>query len=254
MRLTLRHYYDFGAESARIGTSLLSPDAWERLRLGVDDAEARRHFGLTTNRSEWLEDCKKSTMARRAADDLTRLAQRFSCLVSIGVGRGYFEYHLKNRMPDVRIICTEYSAGVVDRLRTVFSEADAVVQFDLLDFNWEFPTTDTLCILNRVDTELSDDQWTTAFEGLHRSNVSNIVMVASGFVTPKSFLREVSLRVSALALRCRLTFSGYHRSRERFRELWVPSYALESTTSVAGLAAFLLRRAEGTSSRTRESL
>src|SRR4051794_41409381 len=50
MRLTIPHYYDFGADRVHVGDDLVRAEAWDALRLNTDGA-----FSVPATRAAWEE-------------------------------------------------------------------------------------------------------------------------------------------------------------------------------------------------------
>lgn len=242
MRLTIAYFYDFGPSFK--SASLMNSEAWDTLRLDAD----RHEFALPSDRRQWTGECQSQTQARQSAEQIEVLAVRRNCstIFSVGVGRGCVEYHLKVRCPTRKIICTEYSERVVGRLQHVFPECDAIQFFDMTSPTWPDLGGQALYLLHRVDTGLSDQQWRNVFANMARANATNVLVTATGFLTPRTLLAQGWRRSWARVRRRRLTFSGYIRTRAMFQTLWRPHYELDGEHVIGGLGGFLLRRVEAT--------
>ncbi len=242
MKLTIPHRYDFGRDAEVVGDNLLSSAAWDRLRLEATNLS----FVLAADRPTWLERCKQSKDTAIRAKEIGEIiaAKQFCAVFSVGVGCACLEYHLKARLPAIRLICTEFSLRVLQRLSAVFLEADQVIFFDMTSPQWPNFKDKTLYLLNRVDTDLSDPQWKQVFENMARSRIDHVMVVATGFVTLKTLAWEVLLHCRGLWRRRPAAFAGYLRTKEMFKSMWLPHYELEMERSIGGLASFLLRRVE----------
>ena len=172
-------------------------------------------------------------------------AKGFSAIVSVGAGRACVEYHLKNQLPSIHLTCTELSPRVVQALRDTFSECDHVGVFDFTSAQWPSVADGTVYLLNRVDTELDDEQWKRVFGNMAQSGVRHVLVIATGFVTGKTFMGEVVRRCRAMVVGRRLTFAGYVRTKEAFRKLWVPHYVVEEERPFGNVTGFLLRGSDG---------
>lgn len=240
MRWTIKAYYSFSSTFER--KTLLSPESWDRLRIDLD-AEA---FSIPADRNSWIRLCSRHPRAANAARQIGQLmlARGLSTVFSVGVGTGCIEYHLKRQFPEIRLICTEYSPRVLQRLRAIFTECDCLELFDIRSTDWPRVDEKTLHFLHRVDTELDDEQWRIVFANMASARVERIFVVASGFLTAKTLIEQYLRRWGSLLGRP-VTFTGYLRTKEMFKTLWVPYYVVEEEHLVGGLTGFLLRKREG---------
>lgn len=241
MKVTWRHYYSFpkvGDKQAL--ASLFSAEAWDEVRTAVRGDP----FYMPMKREEWIQICQASPEARDAAEDLARFLDRTNqtAVFSAGVGRACVEYHLKALRPCIQLICAEFSSEMVYRLKTVFSECDEVIRFDLLRDAWPRLESGGLVLLNRVDTELDDAQWEELFTRLRDAGIDNILLIATGFLGPKEVLLELWRRLRSRFGHQPLTHAGYIRTKSRLMELWGPSYCIEEESRFGGLTGFWLRR------------
>jgi hypothetical protein len=245
MKFTLRHYYDFKGSRSLAGGSLQSAQAWDELRSdqGLEQSAA---FYMPENREEWVQSTRQATEIAAQAESLASLVTRegFSSLVSCGVGRAFLEYHLKQLLPRLALTCTEFSPQVAARLRRVFPECDRIECHDFTRAGWPPPGDHTLYLLNRVDTELADEQWPGVFANLAAENVQHVLVVATTFLTPRVFASELKRHVLSRVRRQPLTFAGYIRTKAAFRDLWRHHYRVVGEVAVGGLTGFRLTRAD----------
>ena len=71
------------------------------------------------------------------------------------------------------------------------------------------------------------------------------MVIATGFVTGKTFMEEVGRRCRAMVVGRRLTFGGYLRTKNVFRTLWEPHYVVEEERPFGNVTGFLLRGSDG---------
>lgn len=241
MKLTLRHYYHFQGNSSLQGDSLLSPAAWDNLRSEQDQSSA---FFMPTDRDRWLQIALETPGLPVQAREIAALIswEGFTSVVSVGVGRALLEYHLKQQLPKLPLICSEFSPQVVDRLRKVFLECERVDCHDFTQAGWPRPPGRPLYLLNRVDTELTDEQWSAVFSRLHAEGVQDILMVATSFLTPRVLACELKRHLMSWVIGRRLTFAGYLRTKSAFMDLWEPHYQVVRKVPAGALTGFLLTR------------
>jgi hypothetical protein len=238
MNLTVRHYYDFGSETNVVGSSLVSDDAWDRLRLDT----TLNAFALCRTRADWLRGCRTDSAAERRARDISRLldAKRCESLISIGVGRAHLEYWLKHQNPGIELTCLEHGARTVATLRQVFTECDRIDLFDLQTGSWPVASPGTLYLLCRIDKELDNQTWNSVFCQMAEAGASDILFVATGFLDARCLAQLATERLTSLVRGRNPTFAGFIRTRTAFRQLWRPFYAESRELNVGEFSAFLL--------------
>ena len=203
MRLTIPHYYDFGAQRERVGRDLADSAAWDTLRDGEGP------FGLPSTRAAWEAIASDpATVAR--AEDVVRVARGCEArrLCSYGVGTGALELQVARHAPELELTCTDYAPRAVTRLRELFPEA-TVVRHDLLA---DEPVEADLHLLHRVDTEFSDPDLRRILLRFQEP----VLLVPSAFLGGRLLLRELLVRFG----RRRATRAGWLRSEDAFRALW----------------------------------
>lgn len=206
MKLVIRRVYDFGAQRANVGESLLSPAAWDAVRT-LPGA-----FRLQDTRVEWVLTASRSPFPERARSvvDIARgLGARSVC--SHGVGGALLEQQLHELAPDIILTCTDFAPMTVTRLRDLFTGVRVIVS-DLRDPD-SLPDVD-LHLMHRIDQELSEREWHAAFARL----AAPVVFVPSEILTPAQAAKELVRRV----LRPRATGAGWFRNESALRALWSP--------------------------------
>lgn len=239
MRITVRHYYYFGRDSADIGSSLLSPESWDKLRLANDHNSP---FVLPATREGWLLRCEVRQDLSRRALVIAQLAHRrqLRAVFSVGVGCAYLEYHLKRHAPSLHLTCTDYSPLTIERLRTVFKECDRIEAFDIR--SWDWPSQpDTLYLLNRVDSEFAEHELANIFSRMRAAGVREVLLVPTTILTPAELCKEWARRAFHVTLGHRMTFAGYLRSRASFEAAWSPNYRLAEQVPLADTSGFYLQ-------------
>ena len=239
LKRTIEVYYPFSGEFDR--QSLLSAEAWDRLRIDLD----KQPFSIPEDRNSWIRLCSTDPYPANAARQIGQLvlSRGLSTVFSVGVGIGCIEYHLKSQFPQIHLTCTEYSPRVIQRLKGIFTECDCLEFFDMTSPDWPSANEGTLHLLHRVDTELDDQRWKIVFGNMARSQVAQVFVLASGFLTAKTFARQSIRRWRSLWGQP-LTFAGYLRTKEMFKTLWSPYYVVEEEQVVGNLTGFFLRKRE----------
>lgn len=253
MKLTVRYNRSFGPGFPC--DDLFSPEAWDHLRQGAGGED----YAIPKLRENWVRRCQEHTEAAQGAHAIVEVARGINCttVFSVGVGRGCVEYHMKQLNPNLRIVSTEYSRSAVELLQVVFTECDRIAAFDMTSACWPAFSEESLYLLYRVDTGLSDDQWRGVFGNMADSGVVRILMVATDFLNARALLRELVRRGRSQVLGTPLTFAGYLRSKSMFRDLWRPHYEAVAEHQIGGLTGFLLHispRSETTRARVKTGM
>jgi hypothetical protein len=222
IRLTVPHSYDFGDDRASIGRNLVTPEGWDAARATVGP------FGLPATRREW-ERLAEAGHALSRADDIATIARDLgtATLCSHGVGTAALELALHRRLPDVRLICTDFAPRAVNRLSDLFPEAEIVLH----DLRVDNPTEADLHLMHRIDSELSTAEWKRVLPRY----ATPILLVPTTVLTYANAARELVFHVR----RRRATRAGWSRNEAALRALWRSSHDDRAVT-IVGEPAFLL--------------
>ena len=210
VRLTVRHYYDFGADRPLVGGDLASADSWDALRTGSEGA-----FAMPATRAELEREADANAELRERGRAIARWldARGVRTLASYGVGVGVLELWLLRLAPSLELRLTDFAPATVARLGGLFPEA-SVVQHDLRQ---GLPLEAAAHLLHRVDTELTDDEWLGL---LSRFAGERVLVVA----TEIAGVRRIAAELVQRARRRHLTRAGWLRTRSAFEALWRPTH------------------------------
>jgi hypothetical protein len=212
LKLTLRHYYDFGVDRAVVGDDLVSPKAWDGLRTQTGGA-----FSMPATRSDFELAAERRTeiAARAAAVDAWLEQHAAKTVVSYGVGAAVLEWCLHALRPERRLIVTDYGEKTVERLASLFPEAEPRYH-DLLR---DDPLDADAHLFHRIDTELGDSEWRDVYA---RFAEASILVVATQVLDLKLFLLELKMRPGLK--RRSASRAGFIRTRAAFEALWQPTH------------------------------
>lgn len=210
MRITMRHYFDFGAQRALVGDELVRPEAWDSLRVGTDGP-----FSMPETREalDRVADNQPKLAERARAIDAELERRQVGTLASYGAGAGILEIWLERLRPERELLLTDYAPQTVERLRTLFPEA-GVAEHDLLR---DAPLPADMHLLHRVDTEFTDNEWRRL---LVRFASETVLVVATEVATLTRLGAELVGRVR----RRGLTRAGWLRTQSAFEALWEPTH------------------------------
>jgi hypothetical protein len=223
VRLAVRRVYDFGAERSAVGSTLLSPEAWDAVR------RLPGAFRLPDSRQEWLAAGSAEPYISRATavvEQARTLGARSLC--SHGVGTALLEQQVQRLAPELALTCTDFAPDTVERLRSLFDGVE-LMRSDLRDVD-SLPQAD-LHLMHRLDQELSREEWRTVFASLDAA----VLFVPSEILTPVAAVKELVRRV----LRPRATSAGLFRNEAALRDLWSVWFE-DRPVAVADEAGFLL--------------
>ncbi len=246
---SMKHYQIFGdATSEMKDQELASPESWDALR------KNHPFFSISPDRNEWLvasevmvkKDGQDDQLKQRAEDIVVLLKKHnISRIFSVGVGGAALEYQIKKLLPEISLVCSDYSPITVERLKEVFVESDDVIEFDILNGNWsliqeKYIGDRGLCLIYRLDAGFSDTEWQKIFHDLSNAGVLNVLVIPTGVLTLLSVYNRKKREFLWFCKKISTVFCGYVRTKKRFQEQWGRWYAEEETV-LGGLKSFLLR-------------
>jgi len=208
LRLTVRHYYDFGADRAVVGDDLRTPEAWDGLRTKTSGV-----FAIPSTRTEFVEVAERrpDIAARARAIDAWLEEQGARVVASYGVGGASLEWWLHRLRPDRKLLVTDYGEATVSRLAEVFPEAEG----RLHDLRRDDPLTADVHLFHRIDTELTNREWR---EVMGRFGQVPVLVVAADVLDLRRLLLE--LRSRPALRRHNASRAGFLRTRAALEALW----------------------------------
>ena len=225
--ITVKHYVSFGVADKYLNGIWGEGDAkkrWQVLR------ERHPRYRIPKDRKTWLEELclRKDGQDDRLTERVEALAkliekEGIKTFYSIGAGGGVFEYFLKKRIPNLKIVASEYTEEGVKRLRNVFLECDEVEFFDALDDkSWGKIGKDTegVVFIYRNEPEFSDAQWRQMFAAMHKAGVKRVFLGLMNMLTFLAFIQEKIRNLKHRFKGERLHFVGFLRSQHTFRSFW----------------------------------
>lgn len=247
---SMKHYQIFGETSSKMKDSaLMTPESWDALR------EEHPNFSIPDDRQEWIQvneagvkkDGQDSLLKARAIDIVELLRkENIEKVFSLGVGGAGLEYFIKKLIPEVKLTCADYSHVTVERLKKVFTESDAIVEFDMLRADWKETSTQyldegSLCLMYRIDASFSDSEWCKIFSELYNAKVEKILIIPTGMLTMLSVYNRKSREVKWFFKKISKLLCGYVRTKKRFESYWHGLYS-QKILILGGLEGFFLTR------------
>jgi hypothetical protein len=207
VRLTVRHYFDFGDARALVGDDLIRPDARDALRT---DTAGPFAAPPTREQAEAVVAEHPEISSRAQALDAWLTREGVGSLASYGVGGATLETSLRTLAPQRRLLLGEYAPRTVERLRALFQEPEVTIH--LHDLLADPPLEADVHLLHRVDTDLRSEEWQQV---LRRFADARIVFVAAGMVDLRGAVAELRK-----GLRRGATKAGWVRTRSALEALW----------------------------------
>jgi hypothetical protein len=236
--LTVTHWYPFTSELNFPDGALASPDAWDALRRTDPD------FGLGGSREEWIRRARSFPKLQRQAAQIVALLRGWGVtrMVSVGVGTAVLEYHIQTLYPELRLRCGDYAPASLEVLRRCFTECHSIELMDLRQPRWIADPEREVVLLNRVDTELTDDEWRSVFAELARQGARRVIWIPCGLLTPHALVHELQTVVLSIARRRPLTRAGYFRTTGRMAQLFRAGYRRTGTYHAGELPIWVLEK------------
>lgn len=238
-----RHWYYFGEYySKKFKGKKLSKGNWDILRNIYMD----KNFAIEDTVEKYEENCRCEESYREAAKILCDEFKHRKCknVVSVGVGKGILEWHIKNIKPDIKVTCTDYTEKALKKLSKVFRNVDALLCFDMIKDDWSVLNGYDYVILYRVSTEFSFPEWRKIFEQMNEKHIKRIIFIPTGLDTWKSMLIELYRHIIRTVLKKKDIFCGWLYSENEFRKMWEGQYREEKCIYLQNTAIFFLTRME----------
>ena len=239
LKVTIKHYFDFGGIARTVQGHVHSAKAWDALRL---EGTKSNIFAIPGERQEWQRRCHEEPFVQEQARGIAAIVRgRFTRINSYGVGPGFLEFFIKQQCPDIALQCSDYTAKSMERLRQVFTEADEIVTSDMLNGSWKNTDKGTLHLLYRVDTALDNDQWRSVFEKMRSAGIRHVLFLPCEFLMVRRWLTQIIKHRLWPLLGKRIAFAGYLRTKAQFLDLFSGAYTVEREVELAGrMRGFLL--------------
>ena len=226
MRLTVSHYYDFGADRSLLGAELLGPEDWDALRI-----EGEGIFRFPEDHDDWERMVTENDWQCRRAQTVISWLEPLGVrsVASYGVGPALVERWIQRLRPQWCLALTDIAPRTVDRLEAHFPG----VEVRRHDFCREEPVDADVHLFNCVDTELPDQMWRDVFRRFGSRSVLFFPCITFGW------------RVIARELWCRRPGrdpmrAGWWRTKGRIDELAQPTHQVRRLRAGRAGTAWLL--------------
>ena len=242
-----KHYYYFGDElQKKMNGKALTQENWEVLR----NDEVEGPFSIEKTVEAYEENCKKSSSYEEVASIIIQELEKRgnnNKIVSLGIGKGILEWHLKKQKPTLSVECTDYTAEAIEKLKKVFISMDDGYPFDMLKGHWNLLGTDSILLMFRVSTEFNQEQWQNIFEKMYIAGIRNIIYIPTELCTIKEMIMERINHLRCIVRGRKAMFCGWLYSEKEFEKIFrgnrnIPLYDIESRIPFENTAVYFLRR------------
>ena len=186
-------------------------------------------YYLPDNLDIYLKDRKSEQKYEGTVKEISNIikANSIKRIVSLGSGLAALEYHLKNALEiQVEVSDFDHSIKILDS----FKIFDKVFTLDLKS-DFKIEAKDSLILLSRIDTELTDEELKTLFDMLNMSDANLIYFIPAQFLNLSTLFREIKIIFYSFLKNKKRVFCGYSRSKKSFINSWKRSYKHESLNS-----------------------
>ncbi len=212
-----KHYYLFSDEiTDKMSGTSLNEENWDYLR----KADNKSVFSLEEDIENYERNCEGRDSYIETASIISEYLntkEDFSGkIVSLGVGKGILEYHIKKILPNVYIECTDYTKDAIEKLKKVFIKADKCSVFDMLNGDYAGFCKESIIIMHRVSTEFNRKQWNAIFFKLFKAGIKNIIFIPTEIASLKIMVQEKKNYLKNRIKRRRQIFCGWLYSESEF--------------------------------------
>jgi len=218
----IKHFYLFNVSTQeQFKGKKLSKDNWDLLRNDGNDMA----FSLEDSIEAYEKNCMEHNNISEQANIVCKKIEEYwpgsNRVVSCGAGKAILEWHMKRINPLLRVECTDYTPQMIDALKSVFINVDAVYTFDMMDtYKTLMENDNPILMMNRVSTEFSKKQWIQIFNNIYDSDIKHIIYIPTGLDNWKTMGIEIYKRLYYFLTRKNATFCGWMYSEKEFVSLF----------------------------------
>ena len=213
--MIIEHYEAF---RTGLGSEELNRENWDLLRTQSEESA----YAIEKNKELYEQNCIRSVSYQISAEQILKILEKNKCrhIVSMGVGKGILEWHLKKQMPELYTECTDYAAGAIEKLKTVFPACNAMRTFDIRSGDYSVFEKGVFFILYRVSEELCYEDWCRVFRKMAAQGVSDILFIPDMLATEELRDKLEHRRIKNREQGRKETFCGWIYSVETLEEMF----------------------------------
>ena len=186
-------------------------------------------YYLTDNLDIYLKDRKSEKKHEGTLKEISNIikANSIKRVISLGSGLAALEYHLKNAL-EIQVEVSDLDHSI--KILGSFEIFDKVFPLDLRS-DFKIEAKDSLVLLSRIDTELTDKELKTLFDRLNISGANLIYFIPAQVLNLPTIIREIKIILYSFLKKKKRVFCGYSRSKKSFINSWKRSYKHELLNS-----------------------
>lgn len=216
--MAVKHYYGFKSDKVK-GNSLDRAN-WDALRSQTGECG----FAFEQTRADYERACESREDYGRVAIRIVRLLDELGLrtrpLVSLGVGKGILEWHIKRQAPDLHVECSDYASEGMRLLQEFFPSCDGFFTFDMLRDGYDRFHPSTTLLLYRVSTEFNRSEWRNIVGRIRAAGIQNVIFVPTEVAGWKMKVAEMLSHWKALLLRRRQVFCGWMYGERELKSIF----------------------------------
>lgn len=237
-----KHYFYFDSIIYSIKKSeMIDQNIWNQLRVGTND----NPFALENSKELYEENCmsKMNSAYADCADYLCMLFEKYHIcnVISLGVGKGILEWHLKNKRPQMQLTATDYTKDSLDILKKVSGICDDYFLFDFKTGDYSLLKQYDCLVLYRLSTELDFEMWKRTFEKMSKNEIKQIVFVPTELLTFNMMLQERIGHIARIIRRKKDMFCGWMYSEKEIKNMWSDYYYIEQEKRMFDTKVYYLK-------------
>lgn len=237
-----KHYFYFDSCIYPIKTSdMIDQNTWNQLRVKTND----NPFAIENSKEQYEINCMSENNKNYStcADYLCMLFDNnhINNVVSLGVGKGILEWHLKNKRPQMRLTATDYTKDALDRLKKVSGICDDYFLFDFKTGDYSLLKPYDCVVFYRLSTELDCESWKNTFKRMREKGIRQIVFVPTELLTLKMLIQEKRGHFERFCRGQKDMFCGWMYSENEFKLMWSDYYYIEQEKDLSDTKVFFLK-------------
>lgn len=236
--MIIEHYAVF---ETKLKSEELNQNNWDILRTKSEE----KAYAIEDSVEEYEENCRKAVSYENASKYIADILKKYHAqdVVSLGVGKGILEWHLKRQMPELFVECTDYAGQAVEKLEKVFIKGDSFREFDILNGDYRIFDKNAFFILYRVSAEFCFSDWCEIFKKMKECGIKNILYVPESLATKDIEIEAKEEHRRHVEQGIRDIFCGWIYSEDVLEEIFsAGNYKIEERIQIGmNLFLYLLR-------------
>ncbi len=196
---------------------------WNKIR---NDPNEEQYF-IPKEKVEYIKQATYQNSYKEIISEIVAITDQFKTktIFSLGSGRAYLEYGLKQKNFSIEISDSDESIDIIKEFN-IFDKVHKLTFNEILPKVRNF---NGLILMSRIDTELSDDELIAMFNSMAKNKVKYIFFIPAQLLTIQALIIEIYIRIKSKLFKKKLVFCGYSRTRNLFIKMWGKHYKESQT-------------------------